>query len=430
MRWLMLAVLTLPALAGCLSTTIEDPAPANGSEMTMPELAFLPSVDLVCTTPTRVNACGSFGEPALEVAGDGTIWYSAVETVGASPPIWTSRDGGETFQELEFLDGTGAVRDATGIEGDFAIDDAGNVYFFDILAATTYFTKYQADETHVFTAPQPQIPLVDRPWVRAGAEDEVFIFYNTAAAGTNFLRSTTGGLVWDYAGMVNFPCPLAAMGQGPERDDLLLGGCPGAPMVWISDNGGVSFDRQIDLPLPEGWSVRDNYLQPSMDASGRAYVPIAAQNSSGDSSFNAVYIVETDDTVRGPFLASSGEGLVDKPWSIAGKDGVYAMAYYASQTGTRMDSSEAVWFLEIAYTLNGEAENPTWHRAIADPDVLLTGEFGRNLGDFLQLRQTPEGRLAVAYAYRGDEGLVNRFVQSELGIDFGPEVFRNGPLPA
>lgn len=151
-------------------------------------------------------------EPVLDVSGKGVIWYSATCCIGRAPPIWISTDGGESLAAIPFADGTGIIRDGTGIEGDFAIDDASNVYFFDILAATAYFTKFDEDGNHIHTKPDSFEPLLDRPWVRAGAEEEVFLFYNTGGS-TNFVRSTTGGWVWDYAGITSFPCPLMTMGQ-------------------------------------------------------------------------------------------------------------------------------------------------------------------------------------------------------------------------
>lgn len=464
------ALFVLMGLSGCLSDgTAGSGAPSTDEDMDAPVVTFRAPVPLECPdhptygvypTGGANGRCADFGEPTLEVAGDGAIWYSSVCCVGQSPPIWVSRDGGETFEALPFADGTGVVRDAAGVEGDFAIDDAGNVYFFDITAATAYFTQYRADGTHVHTTPAVFQPLVDRPWVRAGVEDEVWVFYNTAQS-TVLHHSTDGGVTWDFPEGVTFDCALMTFGQGPERDDLVVSGCSGDPAAWISDDGGVTFTDRIDLPFgddgPE-WmhdqSVTEQYMQPSMDAAGYAYIPVThtlgvdpewdgggdptpvigepAEPQPGVHEATSVYVVSPDGDVSGPFLVTGTEGLVDKPWSIAGKDGVFAMAYYAADGVDRVnESEEAVWDLRITYTLDGHADDPTWHTVTAHEDV-LEGTFGRSLGDFLQLRQTEDGGLAVAYASRdADSGvLTNWFIRTDEAPDFGPEVFRNGPAPA
>lgn len=429
MRAVLLVLLTLPALAGCLSDAPDEATDDLDADLPVPDLSWLPGVDLLCPDhPVYVQPCGGFGEPQLEVAGDGTIWYSAVCCVGQSPPIWRSFDGGETFEAMPFADGTGVARDAFGIEGDFAIDDAGNVYFFDISAATAYLTKYEADGTHVHTKADPFPPLVDRPWVRAGAEDEVFIAYNTGLA-TRFYRSDDGGLTWDHPGATEFPCGLMALGQGPVRDHLVVGGCAGDPAAYISHDGGRTWGERIDLPMPSGQRGTESYMQPAADANGTTYVPVThTTDDEGQNTMISVFAVDADGTVRGPYPATAADGLVDKPWLVAGREGRVAMAYYGAADVTREDEADAVWHLHITYSLDADTDDPTWTTVVADPEPVHEGVFGRSLGDFLQLRQTPDGDLVVAYASRASGDLVNRFVRSD-GVDLGPDVFRNGPAP-
>ncbi len=434
------AVLALGALtlAGCLGGPEQGGQERQDGDDAVSLLAFLPPVDLICpedphftvTGVLRPGAhCGSFGEPQLEVAGDGTIWYSAVCCIGQSPPIWRSFDGGLTFEPMPFADGTGATRDAFGIEGDFAIDDAGNVYFFDISAATAYITKYTGAGDHVHTKADAFPPIVDRPWVRAGAEDQVFIAYN-AGLREYFYRSDDGGLTWDLPGGMEFPCGLMALGQGPVRDHLIMGGCMENPAAWISLDGGRTWGERLDLPLPGNADATEAYMQPAADAAGTTYVPITHDaGPRGDNTAISVVAIEPDGEIRPLGTITPESGLVDKPWLVAGKQGVVALAYYAADNVTRNNEErKAVWHLKITYTTDGHAGTPTWTTVVADPAPVLEGTFGRNLGDFLQLRQTPDGDLVVAYAARPDgQELVNRFVRSAPGdLDFGPEVFRNG----
>ncbi len=414
MRWV--ALLLLVPLAGCVTNEADVP-------VGLPDragLTFLDPVDLLCPDqPNYPRDCGGFGEPQLEVAGDGTIWYSAVCCVGQSPPIWRSFDGGQTFEILPFADGTGASRDAFGIEGDFAIDDAGNVFFFDISAATAYITKFEADGTHVHTKADPFPPLVDRPWIRAGEEDQVFILYNTATS-SRFYRSDDGGLTWDLAGGREFPCALMALGQGPVRDHLIVGGCAGQPSAWQSFDGGRTWGERIVLPDVPGRAT-EQYMQPMADAAGITYVPVTHED--GDQTRISVYAIHPEG-VRGPFAATDNDGFTDKPWLIAGQQGIVAMAHYEADDVA--DQDDATWHLKITYSLNADTMDPVWTTVVADPDPVHQGVFGRSLGDFLQLRQTETGDLVVAYAAREGDTLTNKFVRSQ-GMDFGPAVFRNGP---
>jgi hypothetical protein len=447
MRALLALALLVPLVAGCLSAH-SDKTPAaggpDGSSMAaLPKLKFLPPVDLVCPSEgisqvqnQAQGECGTFGEPVLEVAGDGAIWASATCCVGRSPPIWVSRDHGQTFQTLPFADRTGVTRDAFGIEGDFAIDDAGNVFFFDIAAATTYFSKYLADGTHVFTKPDAYPPLVDRPWVRAGVADEVWNLYNTGT-NTNLYHSTNGGLTWSVLPL-GFACGLMTFGQGPARSRLFVTGCSGAPQISISQDGGATFGAVVTLPVPDlGKKVADlpngtgtdPFMPPSADEAGNIYVPFTYA-ADADNHKQGIWldIVHPDGTIVGPILVSGDLGWNEKPWGGAGKDGHYGLAWYGSEA-TRGDGPNATWNLTVAVTTDGSSDAPHFTMAKPDAEPVLKGDFGRALGDFLQSDVGPDGRFYVIYAKRVDGPLQNRVVISD-GLDLGPGVPHNGPKPA
>jgi hypothetical protein len=260
----------------------------------------------------------------------------------------------------------------------------------------------------------------------------VFILYNTGLS-SRFYRSDDGGLTWDHPASAEFPCGLMTLGQGGERHQLAATGCPGAPMLYRSDDGGATWDAGAALPTPDGCGPYEPYMASASDASGTFYVPVTHTVADGDHRVVSVYRVAADGTVAGPVQVTPPDGLAEKPWMIAGKPGVAAFAYFQAENVSAQDAGEhAVWHLNVAYTLDGLSDSPHWTVVRADPQAVLTGAFGRQLGDFLEARQTPDGRMAIAYGARpgsADSPIVNRFIQSVPGIDLGPEVFRNGPVP-
>jgi hypothetical protein len=440
------AVALVLLLSGCVQVgkPADRPAPPpQGPLAGVPNLAFLPPVRLACRAEDSVNqvqdtafgtTCGGFGEPVIEVAGDGAVWASATCCVGRSPPIWVSRDGGRSFHLLPFADRTGVVRDAFGIEGDFAMDDAGNVFFFDIAAASTYFTKYRADGTHVQTKPDAFPPLVDRPWVRAGKADEAWVFYNTGSA-TNLYHSTDGGVTWTLL-PTGFNCGLMVFGQGPARDRLLVAGCPGEPKLWVSVDGGASFAKPVRLPVPQaippgqfrnGTSV-DVFMPPVADAAGNVYVPMTyATDRDGHTQGIFVDVVRADGSVAGPFQVSAPGTWNEKPWGAAGAAGRFVLAWYGTNQ-TRAHANDAVWDLVVAATLDGASAAPAFQTVRPDPEPVLKGDFGRQLGDFLQSDVGPDGRAYVIYSHRGADGVLdNRVAVSDGPLGFGPGIPANGP---
>ncbi len=422
------------------STTIGSPLPAtiqlDASRAGADALAFLPHVDLVCTQPDQVPGaadCGQFGEPVVEVAGDGTIWASATCCIGKAPPIWVSRDGGMTFPQMRNTD-TGLVRDSFGIEGDFAIDDAGNVYFFDISAATMWFTSYKADGTHRWTVPWVGEPAVDRPWVRAGAENEVWMFYNTGSS-TDLYASTDGGMTWSATPVQAFPCGLGNPGQGPTRHDLYMAAACGDKLtVWTSRDGGATWDDGQDVPPPEvpyskaggrGFEVMN---PPVADEAGNLYLPythfVDAKNTQ-----NAVFVARRDAGGNWTNTEISQRGLNHLPWGAAGRSGHVGLAWYYA-AGTFAKESSAEWHLMAAATVDADMATAHYQTTVADPDVLLKGNFGRNLGDFIETDLTPDGRMVVVYAGSDGSTLTDRFVQTNGLLDLAPLDFKNGPHAA
>lgn len=196
----VLGMLVAVALSGCLDVTVEVTVDDPLAEK--PALAFRQAVDLgsdvglvsigtSCQDSLDDGDCG-LGEPSVEVAGDGSVYITGVCCLVNAPPVLVSRDGGETFQDME----GDAVREAFGVEADLAVDETGRFYVADIEVAGTFqVTVWEADGTYSHHTKWPAPPLVDRDWIRAEGDGTAYYVYNT---GTDTLvyKTTDAGVTW------------------------------------------------------------------------------------------------------------------------------------------------------------------------------------------------------------------------------------------
>ena len=369
----------------------------------------------------RQNTCG-LSEPVVEVAGDGTIYASSTCCVGKAPPVWASRDGGATWKELT----TPGVREATGIEGDFAVDDAGNVYFTDILLGAMWLTSWDKDGAWRHTVPVPLAPLVDRPWVRAGAEDVVYFLYNTGRS-TELHVSTDGGQTFPPVPLHSFPAPLGTLGQGPERDHLWV---VARGVLYESTDGGATWSDGEDVPMPEdakdgesGW----NFHVPVVDESGR--VLVGADVGSADTGYRVYAALRETDGTGSTTLVSPAGGTHYMPWPAAGKDGGFVLAWYGTDDAAADPNdvpAEAEWY---AFLASSRDAGRTWQVVRADPEPVALGPMDRRLLDFLQVDLAPDGAAHLVYANNLDGSRAERtlYVRTTVGLGLAPLAYPNGP---
>ncbi|MEK6976354.1 MAG: hypothetical protein AABY18_08440 [Candidatus Thermoplasmatota archaeon] len=455
-------VLFTALLAGCAGGGPgggPEPGPSEGPTGTRLALGFLPPVALPCPQDATAQVydltggCSSFAEPVIEVAGDGTIWASTTCCYNRPPPIWTSRDGGESFELLR-----DPVRETLGVEGDFAIDAAGNVFFFDMFGGYpgVVLTGYTAAGEHRWTVPF-SFKAADRPFVRAGEADQVYAVYSTLDT-TVFLASSDGGQTWDPLRLMEVPCRLGILGQGPEPGHLHLVACTRQPRLWESLDGGATWLAPQDIPLPDDdlgnfrYADHDYFAQPPVvDEAGTLYVPFKHPLNGTPP---ADPIVETGLVTTGEpedglgiFLARrttdgtwlepvriGPDGSNWFPWGGAGAAGVFALAWY--HTDDKVPTASSTWVLMAAASVDADSEVPTFQVVIADPVPVATGTptmiFGsppgeNTLGDFLQTDLAPDGRVVIGYARMEGEGTTAYILRSDGALPLPTTDYRNGP---
>ncbi|MEK6985313.1 MAG: hypothetical protein AABX89_02895 [Candidatus Thermoplasmatota archaeon] len=415
----LLAALVLLAIlaAGCAQSGLSSTSPTDGPAR--PVLEFRPAVDLgskvgvvavgtSCTDSAVDRDCG-LGEPGIEVDGVGTIYVTGVCCLTNSPPIYVSRDGGVTFTTLDTPTG---VREAFGIEGDFAVDAVGRIYFADIeFAATFQMTVWEADGTFVRHTKWPAPPLVDRDWVRAEGDGIVYYYYNTGSA-TKVYKSMDAAQTFTPVSLYDAPYALGnAIGGVVDGTQCLAGGSVnGNTRVDCTTNGGLLWSNAAST-VPSGPGLAAG----SFDEGGNLYLASDA---------NGIIQVARRAPDGGwlPSVNITSEGTSRLPWMAAGRDGVAAVAWY----GTNASQPEQ-WFLRVALSRDGGAR---WQSVVADPEPVFTGALARDLLDFFQVEIGPDGALHIAYSkLRVGEGNEEQltYVRSEPNPNLAFQDYRFGP---
>lgn len=356
------------------------------------------------------NTCG-LSEPVLENAPGDVVYASSTCCVGGSPPVWVSRDAGATWDTLD----TPGVREAVGIEGDFAVDAAGNVYFTDILVGALWITSWDAEGNWRHTTPVFLPPLVDRPWVRAGAEDVVYFLYNTGTA-TNFHVSTDGGQTFLPVPTKTFPAGLGTIAQGPELEHLwvVAGG-----ILYESMDGGATWTAGEEVPMPEGASADAGgygFQTLAVDAAGT--VGVAYDLGSEKTGYGIHLATRTTEGAWSVHTVSPVNGTHVMPWVEAGPAGGFVVAWYGIDSEANAPDAvaeDAPWYVFLAATHDAGA---SWQVARADEESVLAGPMARRLLDFLQVDLDEAGAAHLVYAHNRDGSNDERtsYVRTTIGL--------------
>ncbi len=415
MHRLALGAVLLILVAGCsgpATTTTSSSGPSTAQSTTLhfraphdfgTKIAPVVAAGTSCTDSVQDRDCG-LGEPEIEVDSRNTVYISGTCCVTSAPPIYVSRDAGGNWSSLTTPTG---VREAEGIEGDFAIDATGKVYFSDIeFAATFQVTVWDKDGTYVRHTKWPAPPLVDRDWVRAEGDGTVYYAYNTGSA-TNVYKSTDSAMTFSpvYLHQAGFGLGMAVL--GPKAGQYWLLG-PGTSDH--TDDGGTTWKVE-PTTAPPG----NNFVVGAFDEAGNLYV--------GSDRGNQITIAER--TAEGKWLPPvnvTAPARGKMPWLAAGRDGAVAVAWYGTNA-----SSPDHWQLNAAVSRD---HGQSWESAIGDSDPVFVGDLQRDLLDFFQVEIGPDGALHIAYSSlatsEGNEEHL-RYVRSEPDPTLAAVDYKNGP---
>lgn len=389
-RVLCQLLLLLPLFAGCLGAPADPTAGAGG-------MASQGDGGLAFEAPVQVNPDGEGFEPSLRVGPEGNVYIAAARGFLAgdegelASPVWRSSDGGAKWHPLQTPLGQ---RDRLkAIEGDLAVDGAGNVYFLDTWGGDSVLTTWAADGSFRSLRPlHGTLGLDDRPWLAAQGDGILYALANsvaplpppagpTAPARFWLYASLDGGATWTLGSgfAAGGYCHVAA---SPTEPGVVAVACIGPP---AGVNPGRS-DPFVDVHVSadHGATWRSSQVSASPRDPAGAFPSIAI----GPDGRIAATWVEADGRIGVAVQATDGwvrldiapDGDVASPWVATGPNGSLAVAAYAAgESGWRLDAWRHV--------------GAAWMHAVADEGPL--GELPP--ADFFQCAFAPDGLLHIAY---------------------------------
>lgn len=322
--------------------------------------------------------------------------------------MWTSRDGGLTFQRVSFT-GTGFATDPTKNTGfsdpDLTMDEGGRIYNTGInLANDALFSSPDGGDT--WDRGTPQCHDGDRPWLAGGKKDEVFLATNTNIGGHEVFWSTDGGNTCPPTGI------KADGGNGKIYYDHVSGrlvepaqqGGTLGVNVWSRGDSEFTF-----MPGIEGQSMYAHWPAIALDGTGTIYMvwdtdPRAEGTSGGcggdptpvPNQVNMAYSKDFGKTWSNIInIASPAGRRAFWPWVFAGDKGKVSVVWYQTERVVDLACEVAELTIHAASVINADDDAKrslqtvdAGGRVISIGDIcqsgttcVATGE-DRRLGDF------------------------------------------------
>lgn len=421
--------LALLLVVGALSGCLENDEPQTQDPEAGDETALVPFV----SQHTIVDPGRWSGEPSILVLEDGTILITGVAgfTRYAEDPadaparfgqsyIWRSTDDGDTWKFVDAglapgpLDEYLFYRNAImGVEGDLAADEAGRAYFVDLTMLASNGLSASDDAGATWTATQnPIVGLagVDRPWVAAHGDGNVYVKYLQTATGHRVARSADAGLT--FLEDVEIPsCSQADLTVDFSRGDILVP-CSNDKDVSLLRTGPGAMDWQRLAVASSEYSITGGF-------------PSAAV--AGDGEYGIVYIEQAGEVLRvvvqfsfdagqswtEPVVVSAGNASAIFPWMDANPDGRVGVVWYQADQPGNPNDIDGKWTVRHA-TFELDSENSTAAGPVSiqvSEDVIHEGSIcsaglgcvvdgraeDRRLLDFFEIDVAPDGRSHVTW---------------------------------
>lgn len=425
-------------------------------------------------TPLAMDQESDGGEPTLAILDENVLFLTAKAGNQDKPSIaegaswlWRSIDGGESWTSLRepirAAPTTPVTREPVrASDPDVIVSPDGWVYYLDWWIArtpwqrgpipqpipspgasvTNFVVEASDDAGETWTSAPITIPMaeglaVDRPWLVAGPDGYLAIFYtasefrlNNAAAGLSvpvhgsngihLVMSGDHGRTWsepieavpetdDRALLIAHPWMLPSgrlmlpygvilvTGDDDAFDD------PAEAMVAYSDDQGATWTDAKIADVPGGFE-QIWPLQGAVSPDGRAYVAWGERRSDRLS----LWLSASDDegeTWSAPVLvADAGANIL--PWVAATSGGRVAVGYYHADISGKPRGNETTWYADVAESGDGgltfrtmRAAEPAKVGSICPEGTRCEQDAisNRELQDYVGLAYGPNGTLHFSY---------------------------------
>lgn len=365
---------------------------------------FTFSTPVELTRPNNIASTGSTGlfidsdgEPRVVHDAVGNLYAAATQGVPFGSDMWSSLDGGVTWNYLGEPDGAQAANVISGTNGvglgggdeDLIALPNGQVDMTSLwLGSNTTCVSTNQGTTWLCNPNGSTVPDDDRQWLAHFGNNIVYITsknLGTFVAGPSTLyvaKSTDGGITFPTVSLVTTP----ELGIQPGDEGNIVVDNNGNVYLVFLDTSGTIIYMAKSTDGGSTWMIKQVYAAPPCTPTlcislAHVFASIAVDGG------NNLYIAFSDGTYsyytsstdggatwRLPTIVQSGFGLKStvEPWVVAGDAGKINIFFYGTTNRSFMDS-KANWVVYMAQSQNALARVPTFSVAPATPYVIHTG---------------------------------------------------------
>jgi len=344
----------------------------------------------------------SDGEPRVVHDPLGNLYVAATQGVPAGSDMWSSLDGGATWNYLGEPDGAAAANKLAGVNGaglgggdeDLIMLPTGRVVMTSLWLGSN--TTCVSDDQGTLWACNPNgstVPDDDRQWLANYGSNIVYITsknLGTVQFGPATLyvaKSTDGGVTFPTVSLVTTP----DLGIQPGDEGNIITDSNGNVYLVFFDPTAQILYMAKSVDSGSTWTIKQVYSVPACTPTlcitlNHVFASIAADKA------NNLYIVFSDGTNsyytsstnggatwRLPTIVQSAFGIKStvEPWVVAGEAGKINVFFYGTTSRNFMDSN-ANWIVYMSQSQNALAKAPTFSIAPATPYVIHTGAICNN----------------------------------------------------
>jgi len=406
----------VPAVAASQSYTgqilleLEPPSTIQGTGLARykkPNFTFTSPVEL--TRPKNVEGTGgtgtffdSDGEPRVVHDSLGNLYVAATQGVPAGSDMWSSLDGGATWNYLGEPDGAAAANVLLGVNGaglgggdeDLIVLPNGQIDMTSLwLGSNTTCTSTDQGSLWVCNPNGNMLVADDRQWFANYGQSIVYLTTKQLGAvvgGPQSLyvaKSTDGGITFPTVSFITTP----GVGIQPgDQGNMVVDSVGNVYNVFFDPTGTILYMAK-SVDGASTWTIKQVYAAPACTPTlcislVHVFPSIAVDSSNNlyivfSDGINSYYTGSTDGgaTWRLPTIVQSGYGMKStvEPWVVAGSSGKINIFFYGTTDRNFMDGT-ANWYVYMSQSTNALAKVPTFRIAPATPYIIHTGAICNN----------------------------------------------------